>query len=385
MRDAGVAGEAAIDWPALMRFKETFVADVPAKRQASLAQAGIAAYRGQASFVSGDTLEVGDQRLQAGRFVIASGAQPRRLGIPGEDLLYDSTRFLELESLPPRLAFVGAGFIGFEFAHIARSAGAAVTLLGRGQPLPHFEPEHVRALVEHTRAMGVDVRLNSEVDVIEAISDGMRVHFTSPTGPHAVDVDAVVHSGGRVPATAALNLAAGNVTADGRGAVLVNEFLQSTSNPHVYAAGDAALPEESLPLTPVAGLEGAVVAANLLGGNTRTADYTGVASVVFSVPPLASVGLTESVARQRRLDIVVKAGETHEWYSSRRVRAGVGAFKTIADRASGRLLGAHLIGHNAEETINLFALALRAGLTADQLRQVLFAYPTSASDVPYML
>ncbi len=385
MGGAGIVGEAAIDWPALMRFKQTFVADVPRKREASLAEAGIATYHGRASFVSEDSLIVGDHRLEANRFVIAAGAEPKRLGIPGEELLCNSTQFLELESLPRRLAFVGAGYIGFEFAHIARRAGAAVTLLGRGQPLSRFEPDHVRALVEHTRAIGVDVRIGAEVDMIERSRDGVRVHCTSPAGAHAIDVDAVVHSGGRVPATAALNLPAANVAVDGQGAVRVNEFLQSTSNSRVYAAGDAALPPGSLPLTPVAGLEGSVVAANLLDGNSVTPDYTAAASVVFTVPPLASVGLTEADARSRQLDIVVKAGDTHDWYSSRRVRADIGAFKTIVDAGSGLLLGAHLLGYHAEETINLFALAIRGGITADQLRRTIFGYPTSASDVGYMV
>ncbi|MCR4340129.1 MAG: FAD-dependent oxidoreductase, partial [Gemmatimonadaceae bacterium] len=201
MSGAGLVGEASIDWPALMRFKRTFVADVPEQRRESFAQAGIATYQGIARFLSQDVLLVGDEPLQSDRFVIASGAKPKRLGIPGEDLLRDSTQFLELESLPPRLALVGAGYIGFEFAHIARRAGAAVTLLGRGQPLSRFEPEHVRLLVEHTRALGVDVRLDADVGTIEQRGAELRVHFTTPAGADSVDVDVAVHSGGRAPAT----------------------------------------------------------------------------------------------------------------------------------------------------------------------------------------
>ncbi|CAN5640642.1 NAD(P)/FAD-dependent oxidoreductase [soil metagenome] len=381
----GISGQAAIDWPALMRFKRTFVADVPAQRRESLAQAGIATYDGIARFVSEDLLVVGGRQLQADRFVIASGAKPKRLGISGEELLYDSTRFLELESLPPRIAMVGAGYIGFEFAHVAQRAGAGVTLLGRGQPLRQFEPEHVRALVENTRAIGVDLRLSAEVDSIEPRGDGVRVHFTSPTGADYVDVDLAVHSGGRAPATDTLDLAAANVAADEDGAIRVNEFMRSVSNPRVYAAGDVALRQGSLPLTPVAAHEAHVVAANLLRGNSKTPDYSGIASVVFTVPPLAGVGLTESAARAADMDVTVKSGDTSGWYSSRRVRAGTGAFKTITDKGSGQVVGAHLFGHNAEETINIFALAIRAGLTAEQLRHSIFGYPTSASDITYMV
>lgn len=385
MSGAGLAGEASIDWAALMRFKRTFVTDVPEQRRESFAQAGIATYQGTARFLSQDVLLAGEEPLQSDRFVIASGAKPKRLGISGEDLLRDSTQFLELESLPPRLALVGAGYIGFEFAHIARRAGAAVTLLGRGQPLSRFEPEHVRLLVEHTRALGVDVRLDADVGAIEQRDAGLRVHFTTPAGADSVDVDLAVHSGGRSPATDTLSLAAADVAADEHGAIRVNQFLQSVSNPRVYAAGDVALSPGSLPLTPVAAHEAHIVAANLLRGNSRTPDYSGTASVVFTVPPLAGVGLTESDARARHGDVFVKAGDTSEWYSSRRVRAGVGAFKTISERSGGKLLGAHLLGHNAEEMINLFALAIRTGLTTDQLRHAIYGYPTSASDIAYMV
>lgn len=385
MGGAGITGDAAIDWPALMRFKRTFVSDVPEQRRESFAQAGIATYHGTARFLSPDVLLAGDQPLRSDRFVIASGAKPKRLGISGEDLLCDSTQFLELEPLPPRLALVGAGYIGFEFAHIARRAGAAVTLLGRGQPLSRFEPEHVRLLVEHTRAIGIDVRLDADVGAIEHRGAEFRVHFTTPAGAESVDADVAVHSGGRAPATDTLDLAAADVAADERGAIRVNEFLQSVSNARVYVAGDVALSPGSLPLTPVAAHEAQIVAANLLRGNSRTPDYSGIASVVFTVPPLAGVGLTESDARAQHGDVIVKAGDTSEWYSSRRVRAGVGAFKTIAETSGGKLLGAHLLGHNAEEMINLFALAIRTGLTADQLRHAIYAYPTSASDIAYMV
>ena len=385
MTGQGISGEAAIDWPALMRFKRTFVADVPRQRREALAQAGIATYDGTARFVTEDLLVVGGRQLQADRFVIASGAKPRRLGISGEDLLNDSTQFLELESLPARIAMIGAGYIGFEFAHIAQRAGAAVTLLGRGQPLPRFEPEHVRALVEHTRAIGVDVRLDADVSAIESRTAGVRVHFTSPTGSEAVDVDLAVHSGGRAPATDTLDLAAANIAADDDGAIRVNDFMQSVSNPRVYAAGDVALRPGSLPLTPVATHEAHVLAANLLRGNSKTPDYSGIASVVFTVPPLAAVGLTESAARAANMDVTIKSGDTSGWYSSRRVRAGPGAFKTITEKSSGHVVGAHLFGHNTEETINLFALAVRAGLTAEHLRHSIFGYPTSASDIVYMV
>ncbi len=166
--------------------------------------------------------------------------------------------------------------------------------------------------------------------------------------------------------------------------VQVNQYLQSISNPMVYAAGDCAA-TPGPPLTPVAGYEGRIVAANLLEGNHTTADYAAVPSVVFTLPPLASVGLGEAEARDKRLAFTVHRQDTSGWYSSRRLGEESSAFKVLVEARSGQILGAHLLGPHADETINLFALAMRAGVTAERLKQMLWAYPTQGSDLPYMV
>ncbi|MCI0720195.1 MAG: NAD(P)/FAD-dependent oxidoreductase, partial [Acidobacteria bacterium] len=155
-------------------------------------------------------------------------------------------------------------------------------------------------------------------------------------------------------------------------------------NPAVYAAGDAAA-SGGPPLTPVAGYESQIVAANLLEGNHRTADYGPVPSVVFTLPPLAAVGLSEEAARSQGLKFRVNHQSTAGWYSSRRVGETCSAFKTLVEEGSDRILGAHLLGPHAEEIINLFALAMKAGMTTATLKEILFAYPTQGSDVRYML
>jgi len=167
--------------------------------------------------------------------------------------------------------------------------------------------------------------------------------------------------------------------------VRVNEFLQSVTNPRVYAAGDAAAAPGSLPLTPVAGYEGAIVASNLLKGNARRPDYRGIPSVVFTVPPLAGVGLTEAQAQAQQLDVRVKSEDTSTWYTNRRVAETCAMFKVIVDSKADRVVGAHLLGPHADEVINLFALAIRSGVPATDLKHLLYAYPTSGSDVPYMM
>ena len=387
MRAHGASGEAAIAWPELMRFKRSFTDPVPATREAALEKFGVARIHGEARFIAEDTLLVGDRQIEAKHIVIATGAEARKLKIPGEEHVISSTEFLELAELPKRITFVGAGYISLEFAHVVNAAGAKATIYGRGQPLPGFDDTLVGKLIEHSRVAGIVVELETEVTAVERVanSGSFRVHTSSGGKPATTETDLVVHGAGRVPGTARLGADRGNVRLDARGAIEVNEYLQSVSNPRVYAAGDVVLPKGSLPLTPVGGHEGAVVASNLLKGNHKRPDYRGIASVVFTLPPLAAVGVTESAARKDGLDIRVESGDTSGWYSSRRTREPVGMFKTIVDANTEHVLGAHLLGAHADETINLFALAVRFGITAPELKQMIYAYPTSGSDLPFML
>jgi len=384
MRGRGIVGDAEISWPDLMRFKRTFTDPVPAARQEAFTKAGIATYRGPAQFVGPDKLAVDGQVLEARHFVIAAGAKPRRLGIPGEEHLVTSTDFLELDRLPARIAFVGAGYIAFEFAHLVRRAGAEATIVGRGKPLEHFEQDLVARLADHTRRLGIDLRGDTEATSIEK-RGGYRLALASRGRTESIEADLIVHGAGRVANIEGLDLGTANVAVEPGGGVRVNEFLQSVTNPRVYAAGDAVAFQGKLSLTPVAGYEGTIVASNLLKGNNRTPDYRGIPSVVFTVPPLARVGLTEAQARAQSLDIRVEAQDTSGWYSNRRVAETCAMFKVIVDSKADRIVGAHLLGPQAEEVINLFALAIRSRVPATDLKHLVYAYPTSSSDVPYMI
>ncbi|MCC7241510.1 MAG: NAD(P)/FAD-dependent oxidoreductase [Acidobacteria bacterium] len=375
----------AIDWTALLQFKRTFTDPVPEARQASLARAGIETFHGVARFVGPVHLAIDDVRLEATRaVVIAAGAAPADLGFPGSERLLTSDGFLELPSLASSIAFVGGGYISFEFAHIAARAGARVIILHRGsRPLAQFDAGLVERLVHRTRALGIDVRLDAEVQAVEAVGGSWRVSIRGPRGAAIVEVDLVVHGAGRVPDVRDLQLDAAGVQSLREG-VQVNEYLQSVSNPRVYAAGDCAA-TGGPPLTPVAGYEGRIVAENLLGGNHVTPDYTAIPSVVFTMPPLARVGLSEDEARAAGLRFTARHEDTSGWYSSRRVGEATSAFNVLVEEGTGRLLGAHLLGPHADETINLFALAMRAGVTADRFKEMRWAYPTHASDTAYMV
>src|SRR6266851_1341061 len=364
MQGKGVSAPGlSTSWPDLIRFKRTFTDPVPKQNEQSFAQAGISTRHGRAHFVDRTSVQVGEEILVARHVVIATGACHADLGIAGEDLLTTSTQFLELEELPRRIVFVGGGYIAFEFAHIAARAGAQVQVLHRGsRPLEKFDPDLVSMLVQATQELGVEVHVNRAVTAIERQQDRLLVHARAGEQEYTVEADLVVHAAGRVPEIDDLGLEVADVAREQAG-VSVNDYLQSVTNPAVYAARDA-VASGGFPLTPVAGMQGDIVAKNLLEGNSHTPNYRGIPSVVFTIPPLARVGLLEPAARAQGLRFTTHHGDTSSWYTSRRVALLYSGYKVLVEEGTGRILGAHLLGYHAEEVINLFALAIRAGLRA---------------------
>jgi len=382
MDKKGVHAQAArIDWPALMRFKRTFTRPVPEAREKEFLQAGLAAMHGQARFVGPRKLRVDSEEIEADHFVIASGARPVTLRFPGAEHLITSEQFLELDELPRRIVFVGGGYISFEFAHVAIRAGAEVAILhGAPRPLEKFDPDLVEVLVTASRARGIDVKLDSPVERVERGSAGFTVHAS---GGVQVKADLVVHGAGRVPDIDELGLDEANVE-HGPAGVVVNEFLQSVSNPAIYAAGDVSA-TTGPPLTPVAGYEGGIAAENILEGNRRKPDYSGIPTVLFTIPSLAAVGVGAQAATERKLKFRINHQSTETWYSSRRTAEMHTGFKVLVEEGTGKILGAHLLGAQAEELINIFAMAIRLGLMVSDLERAIFAYPSYASDLSYML
>ena len=380
----GIDAPAAIDWPALMRFKHSFTDKVPGGREASLQKSGVATYHGTARFIDANTVQIGDQQLRAQQFILATGAQPRRLQIPGEELLLDSTAFLDLTELPADMTFIGGGYIAFEFAHLVARCGVKARIVHRGaRPLENFDADLVAHLVAASREAGIEILLETAVLGIEQLPDG-RLQLRAESVGQSLTLTAshAVHAAGREPALQELALEKAGVAYGPKG-IAVNEYLQSTSRPEVYAIGDAA--DSGLPLTPVAAKAAFVAASNLLKGNHTPVDYGVVPTTVFAHPPLAAVGLTEAEATAQGLKFKVKHEVTTEWFTSRRLREPVSAYKVLIDESTDLILGAHLLGPHAEEVINLFAVAMHTHLPARQFQKLLFAYPTSASDIVYML
>ena len=383
MAGKGVVGDVSIDWAALQRHKRSFTDPVPGHREQAYAKQGIAAFHGRARFSGPNRVVVEGRTLEAKHFVIAAGAEPVTLAIEGAELLALSDDFLALETLPERLVLVNGGYIGFEFAHIAARGGVKVTLVNRGdQPLAGFDPDLVKLLLERTRQLGVDIKLGHEVKAVRKTTQGFEVIADGPHGRVVIEADLAVHSGGRASALEALDLDAAGITHD-KGRLILDETFRSTSNPSVYAAGDAA--GGPLPLTPVAALEAHAVVDNLLHDKHATVDYTGIPSAVFTLPVLARVGLLEAEAKVRGLRYKVSHASVPGWFTARRVNEPCYGYKVLVEEGSGKILGAHLIGPDAAEVINLFGFAMRSGLGADAIRHATFAYPTTASDIESML
>lgn len=384
MRGKGIAGgEPAIAWNELIKFKRTFTEPVPPMKEKNFAKNGIDAYHGRAKFRGPRSVEVGGEVLE-GRFIlIAVGAVPMRLDIPGEAHLITSTEFLELDQLPKKIVLLGGGFIAAEFADIAAQAGAQVTVLEQAdRMLTPFDADLVGWLMEKFHEIGIDVRLKARVTAIEKSGEGLSVHASSNGKNEVFTADLVVHAAGRVPDLEPRDLATAGVASE-KGRLRLNEFLQSVSNPAVYAVGDAAL--SGPPLTPVASHDAKVAAANMLDGNHEKPNYLGVPSVAFTIPPIASVGMSEKQARESGLKFRMRSEKASDWYTARRVAETTYGFKVLVEEGTDRILGAHLIGPHVDEVINIFALAIRKGLTAEDLKTTMFAYPTGASDISHMV
>ncbi|MBT7121567.1 MAG: NAD(P)/FAD-dependent oxidoreductase, partial [Clostridia bacterium] len=384
MRGVGIEGDSKVDWSKLMAFKNTFTKERPKSTEKGLAAAGIDAYHGVASFESEDSIRVADNHLSAKYIMIASGSRPMPLGIDGEEFITYSNDFLDLEELPEQILFVGGGFISFEFAHVCARSGSKVHIMERGsRPLKNFDADMVEVLTQKTRDIGIELYLQTQVVSIEPRGDKFLVKGIGNGEQVTCECDLVVHGAGRIPALYNMELNKGNVEQSKHG-VVVNEFLQSVSNPKVYSAGDAAA-TDGLPLTPIAGMEAAIVASNLLNGNHATASYKAVPSVVYSVPKVAAVGLSAEQAADAGIECEVKTTDTSGWYTSRRTNDGYSKIKTLVDKKTNRIVGAHAVGNYADELINIFTMAIAFDIAADDIKKMIFAYPSVGSDIHYMI
>lgn len=380
------AGDIKINWKQLQSFKRTFVQDIPENSRKKYDDKGIKTLAGSPRFISPSQLQIGDDVIQPKHVVIATGGKPRPLDFEGSQHLVTSDQFLDLEELPKRVVFTGGGYISFEFAHVAARAGAEVVILDRGtRPLKGFDEDAVAQLVKKCEQLGIVIKPQTTVSSIEQTENGsLTINIQSDGQAASLDADMVVHGAGRVPNLDELDLKTGGVDFDPASGVAVGPTLRSTSNPIVMSAGDCAA-SGAISLTPTANAEGAAVARSLLTGVDTKPDYGPVAAVAFTIPAISAVGLTEAQAKAQGIDVEINQRDVSSWGSVRKVGQSIAWYKTLVDNTNGKIVGAHLIGPGAAETINVFAAAIKGGLTAEDLRELSFAFPTNSYNIRQMV
>ncbi|MEZ6089643.1 MAG: NAD(P)/FAD-dependent oxidoreductase [Pirellulaceae bacterium] len=383
VNDQGVT----IDWKQLHDFKRQFTQPVRERSRQSFDDAGIDTFVGSPRFLSPDRLTVGGNELVARRIAISTGARPRPLEFEGEEFVIGSDTFLDLETMPRQVVFIGGGYVSMEFAHVVARYGADVRVVERGDRLlAGFDPDLTSLLQSFSESVGIRFSMNAEVCRVTKLESGkLRVWLKNTgAGKESLDCDLVVHGAGRIPNLQGLDLGAGNVDVADDG-VCVNEYFQSQSNHAVFAAGDCAASAHPK-LTPSANEQARIVIKNLFSDSfVAIPKHHAIPIVAFTTPAIASIGLSEVEARQRVDNLSVRFDDVSTWGSVRKTGETVAAYKVLIDESNDRIVGAHLLGPAAEETINLFALAMSHQLTASDLKSTLFSFPTFASDVRRML
>lgn len=377
-----ITGETAIDWGKLIQFKEEFVEGLPGHKRKAFTRNNVKMYQGMAKFIDRNKLQIGDEAIESEIIVIATGATPRKLNIPGEELLITSEEFMNLPSLPAEILFVGGGIISFEFGYVAHQAGSQVTILERAaKSLGQYEPELADLLINNFKENGI--KIEKETLVVSIKKQGDKFQVEAKSGK-IFTADLVVHGAGRVPHIDELDLEKGDIEMDLRG-IALNENMQSISNSGVYVVGDAIGNPQSLPLTPVATLEARILIDNLLNDKKQVPNYAGTPSVLFTFPPLARVGMLEADAEKQGIDYSVSFGDTSEMYSTKRLGLKVSGYKIIVRKDNSKIIGAHLLGHHVDEVINLFALAIRNEFSVERLKDNLWSYPSVSDSLDEML
>jgi glutathione reductase (NADPH) len=378
-----VVGKPSLDWGALIDREKAMIAGIPASLEGLMERRGVEVIRDRGRFVGPNAVAAGGETLEAKHIVIATGSTPRRLPFPGAELMITSDDVLSERKLPKSVVFVGGGVIALEFSHVYARTGAKVTILEvLPQLLPNMDADAVEQLRRETERIGVAIHTDVEVQRIERTADRLRVVYSESGSERVIEAERVVNGAGRVPNLDGLDATAGRFEAE-HGSIALDAHLRSISNPVVYVCGDAV---GSTPqLSPLATYQGRIVGRNIVEGPKHTPDYTGIPSCVFTVPALASVGLTQAAAQEKGVEVRVAVNDMHEWLSGRTYAENAAWAKLLIDAKTDRLVGAHLVGHAGEELINLFGLALKHGITATEIRDFIYGFPTFSADIKSML
>ncbi|MCH1907931.1 glutathione-disulfide reductase [Stenotrophomonas sp. Y6] len=370
-----------LSWPRLLQRRQQYIDGIHASYRQRLQDSGVVHIAQRGRLRDARTVECEDgTRLHAGHIVIATGSHALKPDLPGAGLGGISDDFFALRAAPARVAIVGGGYIAVELAGVLHGLGSEVTLLVRGKELlSQFDAEMTAQLVQNLRQQGITVRFGCQLQALERRAGG--IHARLRDGAADALFDTVLFATGRAPSTRGLGLETAGVALDDNGAIVVDAF-QDTSVPGISAIGDVTA---QAMLTPVAVAAARRLMDRLYGGQPEARlDYDNIPSVVFSHPPLGSVGLSEAQARGR-FDTVTTY---HSRFRPMLQALGEGQtrslFKMVCVGADEKVVGIHLLGEGADEILQGFAVALKAGVTRRQMADTVAIHPTSAEEVVLM-
>ena len=340
-------GEPRHDWSALIRAKDTELDRLNRIYCSLLDGAGVSTVMGRGTLVDPHTVRVGERTLRAGRIIVAVGGWPSVPSFPGSELAITSNEALALPERPERILIVGGGYIAVEFAGIFNGLGSEVTLAYRGDRiLRGFDGDVRDAVTRELQASGIDVRVGLTPKEIRQTADGLSTRME--TGPE-FSSDQVLVATGRAPNTKGLGLDSAGVEVRDDGAIVVDHELR-TSVPHIFAVGDVT---NLVNLTPVATAQGHALADTLFGDSARQVDLSAVASAVFCQPPVATVGLTEDEARASGQEIDIYRTSFRPLLHTLTGRDTQVMMKLVVGRNDDRILGAHMVGDDAPEIMQM--------------------------------
>ncbi len=367
-------GETGFDWPTLRDNKTREIQRLNGIYDGLLRDAGVKHVEGRATLVDAHTVEVGSVHYSAENILVATGSWPTVPELPGRELAVTSNELFHLETLPRRILIVGGGYIAVEFACIFHGLGVDVTQIYRGPLFLRGFDDDVRShLAEQMRAKGIDLRFDANVTGIEKMEGGVRATLTDGS---KLEVDQVLFATGRHPNSANLGLEKAGVTLAADGSIEVDAYSR-TKVPSIWAIGDVT---NRINLTPVAIHEGVCLSETLFGEGPRTPDHENVPAAVFSQPPIGTVELTEAEARERYGEVDVYRSTFRALKHTLTDGVERTLMKLIVDRASDRVVGLHMVGPEAGEIVQGFAVAIKAGATKADFDATIGIHPTSAEE-----
>ena len=376
-------GKPTLDWAALIDREKAMIRGIPGSLADLMNRRGVEVIRQRGRFAGPNAVAVDGEILEAKHIVIATGSKPRRLPFPGAELMITSDDVLSERTLPASVVFVGGGVIALEFSHVYARAGAQVTILEMlPRLLTNMDADAVAQLHGETERIGVAIHTGVEIHRIERVGDRLRVTYEEDGSERALEADRVVNGAGRTADVDSLDLSAGKVASE-RERIALDAHLRSTTNAAVYACGDAIATHAQL--SPIATYEGRIVGRNIVEGPKHTPDYARIPACVFTVPALASVGLTQAAAEEQGIELRVEVNDMRNWLSGRTYAETAAWAKVLIDKQTDRIIGAHILGHAGEELIHIFALAMKHGITAGEIRDLVGGFPTFSADIKSML